>query len=110
MSNQKLKLDTFLKKGAEGLLSDVRTEIAEQSLRSPAGKLVGRGHFTHRIPAPESKPQTRPQHIRKERAERGKHCTRKAEMRHTVYCQKCDRIVSRFFIQRQTTESSAAKQ
>jgi hypothetical protein len=38
---------------AEGLLSEVGTEIAEQFPASPAGRLVGRGHFAHKIAAAE---------------------------------------------------------
>jgi hypothetical protein len=38
MSIQKLKLDQFLKKVAEGLLSDVGTDVAEQLPKSPAGR------------------------------------------------------------------------
>jgi hypothetical protein len=55
MSNQKLKLEQLLKKVSKGLVNDVGTETAEQLPASPAGRLVGRGHFVHSIPSTESR-------------------------------------------------------
>jgi len=46
-----------------GLLGDMGTEIMEQSPESPAGRLMEREHFTNRIPATESRTDSRAQHI-----------------------------------------------
>jgi hypothetical protein len=45
-----------LKKVAEGQLGKMGCETAEQSTGSPAGRLMGKGHFAHRSPA--EKPKT----------------------------------------------------
>lgn len=59
-SNQKVKLDQFLKKVA-GWLSDVWTAVTKQASESPAVIPVGRGHFARRIPATEFRAQGRAQ-------------------------------------------------
>jgi hypothetical protein len=52
MSNQKLKLDNFLKTVA-WLLSHGCIRITQQSPPNPAGRLLGRQHFAYRIPTTE---------------------------------------------------------
>jgi hypothetical protein len=74
--NSKTKVH-MLKKVAEGLLGGMGCETAEQSMASPAGRLMGRGHFAHRIPAAEPKAYGRSQCMCMVYAEGGKPCNGK---------------------------------
>jgi hypothetical protein len=48
-----LKLNQFMKKVAKGLLSDTWNKIVERHPANSAGRVLGREHFAHKIPAKE---------------------------------------------------------
>jgi hypothetical protein len=78
-SNKKnLSLEIFYKKVADGLLASVSTEPQVQGQTgSPAGRLVGTGHFLYRIPATHAKLEEKSQRSRHVCAERNKYQTGK---------------------------------
>jgi hypothetical protein len=88
--NSKTKVH-MLKKVAEGLQSDMGCETTKQSTASPTGKLIGRGHFVHCIPAAEPKAYGKLQCMCMVNAGRGKPGNGKTVKElTTVYSQKCD--------------------
>jgi hypothetical protein len=93
-SKEKMSLEIFYEKVAEGLLASAGTEIqATGQTSSPAGRLVGTNHFLYRIPATHAKPEGKSQRSCRVCAEKGKRQNRKAVMKFTTtYCRKCDRL------------------
>jgi hypothetical protein len=59
--SQLIKIDQFLKKVVEELMSDMESEITEHSPASSGGRLLDKGHFAHRFPATEYREQDRVQ-------------------------------------------------
>jgi maltodextrin utilization protein YvdJ len=61
-SKEKMSLEIFYEKVAEGLLASADTEIqALGQTSSPAGRLVGIDHFLYRISATRAKPEGKTQ-------------------------------------------------
>jgi hypothetical protein len=88
---KKFRLHKFIEKVAEGLVSNVGREGTGQSRISSASRLVGRGHFVHRVPATSSKQKGCSQLTCKVCADKGKHHTGKSTKKYTtVYCRKCN--------------------
>jgi hypothetical protein len=87
-STKKKSLEIFSKKVAEGLLTSAGTEIQALGLTSsPAGHLVGTGHFLYRIPATHAKREEKnPALVQKEAST----CPGKLSKFATMYCRKCD--------------------
>jgi hypothetical protein len=80
-SKEKMSLEIFYEKVAEGLLSSAYTEIQALGQTScTAGHLVGTNHFLYRIPATHAEPEDNPS----ARAERGKHQTEKTVTKFTT--------------------------
>jgi hypothetical protein len=73
-SKKKMSLEIFYEKVAEELLSSASAEIQVQGqTSSPAGRLVGRGHFLYRIPVTRAKVEGTSQrscHVCAERSKR----------------------------------------
>ena len=91
-SKEKMSLEIFYEKVAEGLLASAGTEIqAVGQTSSPAGRLVGTGHFLYRIPATHGKAEGKVQRSCRVCAEKGKRQTGKTVKKFTTtYCRKCD--------------------
>lgn len=84
--SQKLPLSKFCERLADDMVSSVGAEITEESRASTAGRLVGRDHFPHRIPAVGAKREGHAQ-----RTYKSKHNTGRAVKKMTtVYCRTCD--------------------
>jgi len=82
-------LEIFYEKVAEGLPASARTEIeAVGQTSSPAGRLVGTGHFLYRIPATHAKPEGKSQRSCRVCAEKGKRQTGKTDKIHYNVLQK----------------------
>jgi hypothetical protein len=78
--SQEMKIDQFLKKVVEELMSDMECEMREHSPASSGRRLLDKGHFTHKFPATESREQVTVQC-------REKHFTGKVLKKlTTVYC------------------------
>jgi hypothetical protein len=91
-SKEKMSLEIFYEKVAEGLLASAGTEIqATGQIRSPAGHLVGTDHILYRIPATHAKLEGKSQRSCRVCAEKGKRQTGKSVTKFiTTYCRKCE--------------------
>jgi len=91
-SKNKMSLEIFYEKVAEGLLASAGTEMQVQGQTSiPAGRLVGRDHFLYRIPATHAKVEGTSQRSCCVCAEKSKCQTGKTIKKcTTMYCRKCD--------------------
>ena len=89
---EKMPLEIFYEKVAEGLLASAGTEIqATGQTTSPAGRVVRTDHFLYRIPATNTKPEGKSQRACQVCGERGKRQTGKTVTKFTTtYCRKCD--------------------
>ena len=89
---EKMPLEIFYEKVAEGLLASAGTEIqATGQTTSPAGRVVRTDHFLYRIPATNTKPEGKSQRACRVCGERGKRQTGKTVTKFTTtYCRKCD--------------------
>jgi hypothetical protein len=77
-SKEKMSLEIFYEKVAEGLLANAGADIlVEGQTNSPAGRLVGREHFLYRIPATHGKVEGKSQRSCRVCAERSKRQTGK---------------------------------
>jgi hypothetical protein len=71
MVEEKMSLEIFNEKVAEGLLASAGTEIqALGQTSSPAGRLVGTDHFLYKIPATHAKPEGKTALVQKEASTR----------------------------------------
>jgi hypothetical protein len=88
---EKLSLEIFYKKVADGLLTTAGTEPQVQGqTSSPAGRLVGRDHFLYRIPATHAKLEGKSQRSCHVCADRSKRQTGKTVKKCTMYGRKCN--------------------
>jgi hypothetical protein len=72
-----------MKNAAEGLLDNIGKYITEYKTADSTGRLLGRGHFSHKILEADSRKYTYVRYVQTHTGKTGKKHT-------TVYCWKCN--------------------